>query len=440
MAGAWEQFVGVMSNAGPLATGLAIAAVPFVAGLSAYITKMSLQAKIDGLDGDVRRLKDRLADLQAVKDAEVERLDEQYKALESRYRAMIATRAALQSQLDVITASVEDLALHLDAKDYSIMVPAPTLIPGDRPDELVFLCASGPQGAKLRSVRVPVETSMAGQVFLSGSATIASPKRNGASFSSQTDQVSDYRTDEALSVCLHYRGEACGVVQFLNRHNARFSGEDVENAVRLSRGLSMQVGEFVADPTRLTELGYSPRRNDFSATVLFADMSGYSKLFDVLDSSVINDMLNQYFEAIGDVAFAHNAVIDQFVGDGVLIVFGGAAQTADHQNNAIEAARKMRIAFAALRRRWQTIEYHGADQVFLRIGLAAGPITRTEIGHRQFRRVTVLGACVNHAALVCERAPRGVDTICLSRTLSQAVSARTELINEADCGLFELKD
>ena len=171
MPGAWDQFVGAMSNAGPLATGLAIAAVPFVAGLAAYITKLSLQAKIDGLDGDARRLKDRLADLQSAKDAELERLDEKYKALDARYRAMIATRAALQSQLDVITASVEDMALHLDAKDYSVMVPAPTLIPGDRPGELVFLCASGPQGAKLRSVRVPVETSMAGQVFLSGTAS-----------------------------------------------------------------------------------------------------------------------------------------------------------------------------------------------------------------------------------------------------------------------------
>jgi len=340
----------------------------------------------------------------------------------------------------LITSSVADIALRLNAKDYSILVPAPTLVPGDRPDELVFLCASGPQGAKLRSVRVPIETSMSGQVFLSGKSTIASPGPSGSGFSKQTDKVANYHTDETLSACLLYRGEVRGVAQFLNKRNGRFAGEDVERAEELCGNLSTLVGEFVADPTRLGELGYSPRRNDFAATVMFADLSGYSNLFDQLDNSVINDILNQYFEAMGNVAFAHNAVIDQFIGDGMLIVFGGNAQARDHRSEAIKAAREMLAIFGRLRERWATIQYRGAEALFVRLGLASGPITRTEIGHRQFRRVTVLGACVNNAAAVCERAPRGRDTICVSRALRDASAARTEAVSEEGCGVYELKD
>jgi len=438
--GAWEQFVTAMSNAGPLATGLAIAAVPVVAGAAVYIAKVGMQAKIDGLEGDARRLKDKIEDLEVSKKTEIERSAEQYKELEARYNAVLNTRALLQSQLDLITSTTADLALRLNAKDYSVLVPAPTLVPGDRPNELVFLCASGPQGAKLRSVRVPIDTSMSGQVFLSGSATIASPKQVGAVFSQQTDKIAEYHTDQTLSACLNYRGEPRGVVQFLNKRGGWFDGDDVQRAVELTGHLSTLVGEFVSDPTRLGELGYSPRRNDFSATVMFVDLSGYSRLFGQLDNSVINDILNQYFEAMGNIAFAHNAVIDQFIGDGILIVFGGSANARDHKADAIQAAREMRAAFVRLRERWATIHYRGAESLFVRLGLSTGLVTRTEVGHRQFRRVTVLGACVNNAALICERAPRGHDTICLSRALSDDTASQSRVIGEEDCGVYELRD
>lgn len=436
---AWDQFVTAFSNAGPIATGLAIGAIPVVGGIAVHLAKQSMQAKVDGLEGDARRLEDKLRDLEASKQAELERSAQQFKELEARYNAVVQTRALLQSQLDLIIANVADIALRLNAKDYSILVPAPTMVPGDQPDELVFLCASGPQGAKLRSVRVPIESSMSGQVFLSGSATIASPAQNGSAFSRQTDKVAEYHTDETLSACLLYRGETRGVVQFLNKRGGRFSGQDVEHAVEFSSHLSSLVGEFVSDPTRLSELGYSPRRNDFSATVMFVDLSGYSRLFDHLDNSVINDILNQYFEALGTIAFAHNAVIDQFIGDGMLVVFGGSGSARDHRTDAVKAAVAMLSAFANLRQRWVTIQYRGAESLYARVGLSTGPVTRTEIGHRQFRRVTVLGAAINEAALVCEKAPRGRDTICLSQSLRDKVTNQTVLVGENQSGVYELQ-
>ena len=435
---AWNQFVAAMTNAGPIATGLAIAAIPVVAGIVGYIAKLGMQNKIDGLEADTRRLNDKIDTIETSKREELERSAEQYRELESRYNAVINTRALLQSQLDVITTKVAEIALRLNAKDYSILVPAPTMVPGDRPNELVFLCASGPQGAKLRSVRVPIATSMSGQVFLSGSATIANPAQNGTAFSEQTDKVAAYHTDETLCACLHYRGETAGVAQFLNKRAGRFNGDDVARAVELSGHLSTLVGEFVSDPSRLGELGYSPRRNDFSATVMFVDLSGYSKLFDQLDNSVINDILNQYFEALGTIAIAHNAVIDQFIGDGMMIVFGGNEGSQDHRAVAVKAAAEMRAAFANLRQRWATIQYRGADALFVRVGIATGPVTRTEIGHRQSRRVTVLGACVNDAALVCEQAPRGRDTICVSGALRRGMENPSTLISDQLCGTYEL--
>ncbi|WP_404481057.1 adenylate/guanylate cyclase domain-containing protein [Novosphingobium sp. BL-52-GroH] len=428
-----------MSNAGPIATGLAIAAVPVVAGIAVYLAKMGAQAKIDGLEGDTRRLKDKIDSLETSKRTELDQSAERFVELEARYSAVLQTRALLQSQLDLITANIADIAMRLNAKDYSILVPAPTMVPGDRPHELVFLCASGPQGAKLRSVRVPIETSMSGQVFLSGSATIASPAQNGTTFSQQTDKVAEYQTDETLCACLYYRGDLKGVAQFVNKRGGRFNGQDVERAVELSNALSTLVGEFVSDPAKLGELGYSPRRNDFSATIMFVDLSGYSRLFDHLDNSVVNDILNQYFEALGNIALSYNAVIDQFIGDGMLIIFGGIGSAGNHQTDAVDAALKMVTAFATLRQRWATIQYRGTETLFVRLGLSTGPVTRTEIGHRQFRRLTVLGAVVNEAALTCEQAPRGRDTICLSRSLRDRIAYQASPVGEARHGVYELR-
>lgn len=435
---AWEQFVAAMSNAGPIATGLAIAAVPLIAGIAVFVTRLGLQAKVDGLEADARRLKDKIDAVETAKRIELDRSAEQFRELEARYNAVLQTRAFLQSQLDLIKANVADLALRLNARDYAILVPAPTMVPGDRPHELVFLCASGPQGEKLRSVRVPIASSMSGQVFLSGSATIASPAQNGSGFSQRTDKVAEYQTDETLCACLHYRGEIIGVAQFLNKRGGRFNGNDVDRALEFINPLSALVGDFVSDPARLSELGYSPRRNDFSATVMFVDLSGYSRLFDNLDNSVINDMLNQYFEALGDIVFANNAVIDQFIGDGMLIIFSSGSASRDHQADAINAAIEMRKIFANLRQRWATIQYRGTESLFVRFGLSSGPVTRTEIGHRQFRRVTVLGAVVNEAAATCERAPRGRDTICLSRALRDKTRLQTIFVGEERDGIYEL--
>jgi hypothetical protein len=45
---------------------------------------------------------------------------------------------------------------------------------------------------------------------------------------------------------------------------------------------------------------------------------------------------------------------------------------------------------------------------------------------------------VNNAALVCERAPRGRDTICMSRVLRDEAGSETHVIGEEDCGVYEL--
>lgn len=433
MAAYLDQFAGLLAPLGPAGTALALAAVPVVAGAAVYVTRMGSQARIDRLEGELARLEkaktDDLADA-ARKLAE----------LRDKYEAILRSGALIQSQLDAIVAEAAEVAARLDASDYAVLVPAPTFIPGDVPSRLVFLCASGPQAASLKWVRVPISGSLSGQVYLSGQATIASPPPSGAAFASRTDQITDYKTQEALSVCLRYRNRRVGVAQFLNKRTGRFNSDDLDRAMLHCATLAIRVGDFVEDPRRLIEMGHAPRQKQFRATIMFVDLSHYGSLFDKLENSIIADMINQYFQELCAVALRHEGVVDQFIGDGILIVFNIDQNQDNHEIAALNAAIEMRSAFSRLRERWVTLGYAGSEALFVRFGLSCGLVTRVEVGPAQVRRLTVIGAAVNAAAEACDRGPRDRDTICLTQEAKEALPAgfRAERLPCDAATIFEL--
>jgi hypothetical protein len=272
-----DQLADLLASAGPIGIGLALVAVPVVTGVAVYVTRMGSQAKIDALEGKINRLEakkeDDLARAQEKYADDLVRAQEKHSELEERYQAIRRSGALIQVQLDAIVSDVSEIAVRLDATDYSVLVPAPTSIPGDTPDQLVFLCVSGPQSSKLRWVRVPISSSLSGAVYLSGKATIASPPASGNAFASRTDKIIDYKTRETLSVCLRYRGQHVGVAQFVNKRAGKFDSTDTERALTLCASLAVRVGDFVSDPRGIIEMGHAPRSNKTKVSVMFVDIT-----------------------------------------------------------------------------------------------------------------------------------------------------------------------
>src|SRR5271165_1989359 len=359
MTSALDQFAGLLAAIGPIGTGLALASVPVVAGAAVYVTRMGSQAKIDRLEGE-------LAQLQTKKADELAEAERKYAELDARYQTILRSGALVQAQSDAIVSIAADIATRLDATDYSVLVPAPTSIPGDTPDQLVFLCASGPQSSKLRWVRVPISGSLSGEVYLSGKATIASPPVSGNTFATRTDKITDFKTNEVLSVCLRYRNQPVGVAQFLNKRSGDFDSDDIERALNQCMQLAIQVGDFVSDPRRIVELGHAPRRNQSRVTIMITDLTNYAGLFNALDSSVITDILNQYFQDLCTIAIRHGAMIDQFIGDGILLIFNSDQNQDATESAAVAAAAEMLAAFRTLRQRWITLGYATTERLFVR--------------------------------------------------------------------------
>jgi class 3 adenylate cyclase len=424
MASTSDNIVSALSNLGSVGTALAIAAVPVAAGIATYVTRMGSQGKIDSLQGELDRAKTESG-------ATLAEAERRYADLDGRYQAILRSGALIQTQLDTIVSEAADLASRLDAEDYSVLVPAPTSIPGDQPDQLVFLCMSGDQAAKLKWVRVPIATSLAGKVFVNGSTAIATPPESGDSFSRRTDQVADYKTKEVLSVCLRHRGQSIGVAQFLNKRGGRrFGSDDRERAQTQSAVLAIRVADFLSDPRRLTELGHAPRQNEIDATLMMIDLSHFSALFGRLDSSIVTDLLNEYFAELCGIALHQGAAIDKFIGDGALLTFNVQQRQDGHEGKAVAAALDMRAAFRNLRERWKVIGYAGADRLFVRIGLSCGTVTRAEIGYMA-SRLTVIGAAVNAAAYACKIGPRDHDAVLVTQTFRDRLGPATQIETRA---------
>ena len=111
------------------------------------------------------------------------------------------------------------------------------------------------------------------------------------------------------------------------------------------------------------------------ATVVVADVAGFTALAETLDPEAVTELINRCFSALEDVISAHGGMVVQYIGDCVLAVFGlGEAETAAPRRG-VTAARAMR---AAIR------EMTGIDgkpvALDLHIGIATGPVTAGGIG------------------------------------------------------------
>lgn len=382
-----------------------------------YFIRRESKAEIDGLKDEVKRLETSINNNNAS-------ADKKYAELNDKYEALLRHGGKIHAERQRIVTAAEEIAMLLGANDYGVLVPAPTSIALDRPSHLVFLCASGPQAAELRWIRAPIgEESLAGKVYQSGQTAIASP----SDFAKRVDKITKFTTSEILSVCLRNRSGPVGVAQFLNKHNGqRFNPEDEKRAEDQCIDLARLVANFTNDPRRLIEMGHAPRRNQIDATIMLVDLSHYKELFsDGLDSSIIADWLNQYFEKLCMIAMDHGGAIDQFVGDGVLLTFKQAQDA--HQAAAYDAAVKMREAFRKLREGWIGMGYGKTATLFVRIGLSCGLVTPEDVGYGHARRSTVIGPAVNDAADACQSGSRDRDMIILTPSMKEMLAKHMKL-------------
>jgi class 3 adenylate cyclase len=387
--------------------GAAVAVTRYITGLQYKIREEKLQAE-------------RTAAQQQFRD-----LDARYQQLvnEVAVSRRIGT-AALSRKRDV---DEELLALMsaMQAGAGSVYISLPTSSPGENPPGLMFLSIQpfGENTASLQKKTIPMQ-SLAGRCFTTGKPFARPDTESDADHFKKADLVSGYKTEDAVNMPLSHQGRVIGVLQLLNREGgSNFTESDIPRVEMLSDALVNKVVRFLEDPNNLQILGVTSEPGGQYATTLFCDLSKSSVLFKELNASSAIQHINEYLEAVCDVAMKHGATVDKYMGDGVLLRFNVPRSVENHPLAAARAALEMKAAFEGLKKNWLTMGEVIGD-VHLRVGLSCGRVHQATIGHPQYQQLTVIGPPVSVAVNLCEAAIRDRGIIVLDERAQRELQGR----------------
>ena len=142
------------------------------------------------------------------------------------------------------------------------------------------------------------------------------------------------------------------------------------------------------------QLGGGMRRR---ATMLFADIRGYTSFAEQHEPHLVIEVLNFYFQHLTALVKEHRGDIDKFVGDQIVAVFHDAGAETNAVRCALAIQAKMQ-ALSADRPAWN---------LAIGVGVNTGDIVMGAMGSRERMDYTVLGDAVNMAARLCSSAERG---------------------------------
>lgn len=135
-------------------------------------------------------------------------------------------------------------------------------------------------------------------------------------------------------------------------------------------------------------------------TVMFCDIRGFTALTQNMNPTEVIALLNEHMTALTRVVTAHKGVVDKFIGDSIMAIFGAPKSYGADTLNAVRCAGEMMAVRARLN---DTSRY----QLQMGIGLATGRVLAGNMGSADRSNYTVLGERVNLAARLCSVAGRG---------------------------------
>ncbi|MCG8508001.1 MAG: adenylate/guanylate cyclase domain-containing protein [Rhodospirillales bacterium] len=127
-----------------------------------------------------------------------------------------------------------------------------------------------------------------------------------------------------------------------------------------------------------------------SATVLFADLAGFTAMSERLDPPEIVEVLNRYFSAMVDIIEGHGGVVTQFQGDAILAIYNVPIADPDHAEKAVRTAIEMQKAVSE--------RTFAGQRLSCRIGINTGDVVAGSVGASGRLSYTVHGDSVNLAA------------------------------------------
>jgi class 3 adenylate cyclase/predicted ATPase len=139
-------------------------------------------------------------------------------------------------------------------------------------------------------------------------------------------------------------------------------------------------------------------------SVLFSDLAGFTALSSRMDPEDVREIMNAYFQRWAACIKRHQGVVEKYIGDAVLAVFGLPASHEDDPERAISAALDMQKELLELN---DGFERRYGLRLSMRVGINTGEVVVSLLGERQGEEFIVVGEVVNLASRVQSAAPEG---------------------------------
>jgi adenylate cyclase len=162
---------------------------------------------------------------------------------------------------------------------------------------------------------------------------------------------------------------------------------------RLSRFLAPEVIEEITTKPELLHLATETRQ----ASILFADIRGFTTLSEQFPAAEIGRLLNTFLEEMTAAIMDNHGMVDKYIGDAIMGVFGVPVARGDHATDAVRAALDMQERLQVVNRR---LADEGKPAISCGVGIHSGEVIAGAIGSSRRIDYTVIGDTVNVASRI----------------------------------------
>lgn len=272
----------------------------------------------------------------------------------------------------------------------------------------------------MKKFRLKLGQGIAGNVATRGEAIIVNDTENSPHFFPVIDEASGFKTRSALCVPMISQGKVIGVIEVMNKINGEFDLDDkdllqsiatsvciaLENARLYKETVSMAeherdirhmfqkfVPKEVLDKILHDSDTGKPNIEELKTlTLLNIDIRGFSRHAKQIGSQKTVSLLNSFFSVMGGIVFKHQGIVDKYLGDGFLALFGAPVSSTMDADNALAAALEMRRSLSAVNK---YVNQKFGISVDMGISVHTGEVVVGNIGFDKKMDYTVIGDPVN---------------------------------------------
>ncbi|KAJ3382689.1 hypothetical protein HDU84_004111, partial [Entophlyctis sp. JEL0112] len=176
---------------------------------------------------------------------------------------------------------------------------------------------------------------------------------------------------------------------------------EVETKARITEQLSRFLPPHVVE--KMAERGNIIQRSgrEMVGTIVFVDIRGFTNLSENMGPGEVVNILNDYFERLVRVVFKYEGVVDKYIGDALMAVFGTLDEETDSEYRSVAAAMEY---IETMRDMNEARARQHKSPINIGVGVNTGNLLAGFIGCAQRLEYTCIGDTVNTSSRICDMA------------------------------------